>query len=94
MAKELPGYYLTSLFHKINMFGFAKCKAKIKLSGKKLGELVEGPACVHVVSNLSFWDIDGAEHGQSAQQVRFATSGLVRARGGGEQRAITDNSRR
>jgi hypothetical protein len=32
--------------------------------------------------NISFWDIDGAEHGQSAQQVRFAKSGLVRARGG------------
>ena len=43
--------------------------------------------------NLSFWGIDGAEHGKSAQQVRFAKSGLVRARVGGEQRAITDNSR-
>ena len=66
----------------------------MELCEKALGEWVGGIACVHVVSNLSFWDIDGAEHGQSAQQVRFAKSGLVRARGGGEQRAITDNSRR
>ena len=45
-AKDIGFSYV----NKVNMVGFAKCKAKIKLSGKKLGELVEGPACVHVVS--------------------------------------------
>ena len=61
-----------------------------RLCEKTLGKWVGGLASL----NLSFWDIDGAENDQSAQQVRFAKSGLVRARGGGGQPAITEKPRR
>ena len=86
--------HLTSLSQKYKMFRNGAAGRRWNFVRKRLVSGLKVLLVCMLCQNPGFWDIDGAEHGQSAQQVRFAKSGLVRARGGGEQRAITDNSRR
>ena len=90
------GLYIvpTSPSQKNVIFGFASAGRRKNFERKRLVSGLKALLVCMLCQNLSLLDIGGAENGQSAQQVRFAKSGLVRARGGGEQRAITDNSRR